>query len=79
MTGQEGDLAGVWGVTWVSTEQEAVSLRPHKPIRIGRVLGCNNPETVVQGAPWNSVTNQDSWGGTCGQQGVQVWRLGQPR
>ena len=28
--------------------------------------------------PWNCVTNQDSQGGTCGQQSVQMWQSGQP-
>lgn len=69
MTGQEGDPVGAWGVTWVSTQQEAVSLRPPNPIRTGRALGCNNPEMVVQGATMELCRKS-------GQPGRDVWPTG---
>ena len=66
MTGQEGDPVGPWGVTWVSTEQEAVSLRPPNPIITGQVLGWNNPGMVVQGATMELCHKS-------GQPGRDVW------
>lgn len=77
MTGQEGGPVGAWGVTWVSTQQEAVSLRPPNPIRTGRALGCNNQEMVVREPPWNCVirTARED----VAQQGVQMRQSGQPR